>query len=136
MMHRMLTETAARQFAESWVLAWSSHDLDGIMSHYGPEVILTSPVAAERFNDASGTVTGQEALRSYFKQGLEAYPNLTFELLDVMWGISSVVLYYLITEARRPANLWSSMPTARSLESSQITAVDGGGIANGSGERT
>jgi hypothetical protein len=24
-----------------------------------------------------------------------AYPNLAFELLDVMWGISSVVLCYL-----------------------------------------
>ena len=24
----------------------------------------------------------------------EAYPNLAFELLDVMWGLSSVILYY------------------------------------------
>ena len=31
----------------------------------------------------------------YFERGLQAFPNLTFELLDVMWGISSVVLYYL-----------------------------------------
>jgi hypothetical protein len=26
---------------------------------------------------------------------LEAYPNLKFELVDVMWGVSSVVLYYV-----------------------------------------
>jgi hypothetical protein len=39
-------------------------------------------------------VKGELALRNYFKRGLEAYPNLTFELLDVMWGLSSVVLYY------------------------------------------
>lgn len=45
--------------------------------------------------DSSGTVAGKEAVRSYFARGLEAFPNLTFELLDVMWGISSVVLYYV-----------------------------------------
>jgi predicted ester cyclase len=65
------------------------------MSHYAPEVVLTSPTAAKLLNDPSGAVTGKEALRSYFKRGLEAFPNLTFELLDVMWGISSVVLYYV-----------------------------------------
>jgi predicted ester cyclase len=65
------------------------------MSHYCPEIVLTSPVAAMLLKDASGTVVGKEALRAYFKRGLEAYPGLTFELLDVMWGISSVVLYYV-----------------------------------------
>lgn len=91
----MLTETEARLFAHHWVSAWNSHDLDAIMSHYGPEVVLTSPVAAKLLNDTSGTVAGKEALRSYFKRGLEAYPGLAFELLDVMWGLSSVVLCYV-----------------------------------------
>jgi len=91
----MLTEAEARQFAAHWVLAWNSHDLDAIMAHYGSEVVLTSPVAAKLLNDESGTVAGKEALRSYFKRGLQVYPSLAFELLDVMWGLSSVVLYYV-----------------------------------------
>lgn len=90
----MLSEAEFRQFAHHWVRAWNSHDLDAIVSHYAPEVVLTSPAAAKLLNDPSGTVTGKEAVRSYFERGLEAYPNLTFELLDVMWGISSVILYY------------------------------------------
>jgi hypothetical protein len=90
----MLTETEAREFAEHWISAWNSHDLDAILSHYGPDVKLTSPVAAKLLNDHSGTVAGIEALRTYFKQGLEKYPKLLFELQDVMWGISSVVLCY------------------------------------------
>lgn len=90
----MLTEADARKFADQWVLAWNSHDLNAIMSHYAPQVVLTSPVAARLLNDASGTVSGKEALREYFKRGLAAYPNLAFKLLDVMWGISSLVLYY------------------------------------------
>ena len=91
----MLSKTEALQFAHGWVRAWNSHDLDAIMSHYAPEVVLTSPTAARLLGDPSGTVTGKEAVRSYFARGLEAFPNLTFELLDVMWGVSSVVLYYV-----------------------------------------
>ena len=91
----MLTDNEAREFALEWVEAWNGHDLDVILSHYAPEVVLTSPVAVEILKDPSGTVTGREALRSYFQRGLEVYPNLTFELLDVLRGHSSVVLYYI-----------------------------------------
>jgi len=89
-----MTESEARKFAEHWIAAWNSHDLETILSHYSPQVRLTSPVAAQRLNDPSGTVVGIEALRNYFKLGLEAYPALRFELKDVMWGVSSVLLYY------------------------------------------
>jgi hypothetical protein len=57
-------------------------------------VVLVSPVAARILNDPLGTVKGTEALRAYFKKRLEAYPSLKFDLLDPMWGLSSVVLYY------------------------------------------
>jgi ketosteroid isomerase-like protein len=91
----MITENEARGMARHWVQAWNSHDLDEIMSHYGESVVLVSPVAARILNEPSGTVVGKEALRMYFKRGLEAYPDLKFELVDVMWGLASIVLYYV-----------------------------------------
>ena len=90
----MFTAQQAREFADQWIAAWNSHDLDTILSHYAPTVTLTSPVAASLLNDPSGTVSGKEALRSYFRRGLEAYPNMKFTLHDVLWGLSTVVLYY------------------------------------------
>jgi predicted ester cyclase len=84
----------AMAFARQWVAAWNSHDLDAIVSHYAADVVLTSPVAAKILDDPSGTVKGETALRDYFKRGLEVYPNLHFELLDVMAGLSSVVVCY------------------------------------------
>ena len=90
----MLTETKVRKFAKDWIEAWNAHDIDGIMGHYAASVTLISPVAAKLLNDASGRIAGTEGLRAYFQKGLEVYPELSFELLDVMWGISSVVLYY------------------------------------------
>jgi ketosteroid isomerase-like protein len=82
----MLTKKDASEFANHWVKAWNSHDLDKIMLHYSMDIVLVSPVAAKILNDPSGVVKGKETLRAYFRRGLEAYPNLKFELIDVMWG--------------------------------------------------
>lgn len=90
----MRTDSEAKQFARDWIAAWNSHDLESILSHYDENVVLTSPVAAKLLNDPSGTVGGKAALREYFRRGLEAYPNLRFELQDVMFGLASVVLCY------------------------------------------
>ena len=90
----MLTKDEAYGLAHHWIQAWNSHDLDAILSHYSEDVILVSPVAAKLLGDPSGAVKGKAALRAYFQKGLEFYPQLKFELIDVLWGISSLVLYY------------------------------------------
>ncbi|MGH9587536.1 MAG: nuclear transport factor 2 family protein [Acidobacteriaceae bacterium] len=90
----MLSEPEVRKFAEDWISAWNSHDLDAILSHYATDVVLTSPTAARLLQDPKGNIAGRDALQRYFSRGLEAYPNLTFELLDVLWGVSSILLYY------------------------------------------
>ena len=99
----MTTELEAKEFARQWVAAWNSHDLDAIMSHYDADVVLTSPVAAKILDDPSGTVEGNAALRNYFERGLELYPNLHFELLDVMWGLFSIVVCYKNQKGTRTA---------------------------------
>ncbi len=91
----MLTEPEAKEFARDWIAAWNSHDLEAIVSHYADDAVLISPVAAKILADPAGKVTGHAALRNYFKKGLDAFPNLQFELLDVMFGLSSLVLVYL-----------------------------------------
>jgi ketosteroid isomerase-like protein len=90
----MPTGEWVRGFAQEWVRSWNAHDLEAILEHYSDGVVLTSPIAARLLGDPSGNVRGKAALRSYFSKGLEAYPELKFELMDVMWGLSSVVLYY------------------------------------------
>lgn len=90
----MIADTEANKFAREWIAAWNSHDLDAILSHYDANVVLTSPVAAKLLGDPAGAVSGIAALRGYFQRGLEAFPNLHFELHDVMFGLSSVVLCY------------------------------------------
>jgi predicted ester cyclase len=98
-----MTTVQAREFAREWADSWNSHDLDAIMSHYAEDVVLTSPVAARILNTPSGTVQGIRALRNYFTLGLEAYPDLHFELLDVMHGLSSLVICYINQKATKTA---------------------------------
>ena len=82
------------QFAEEWVNAWNSHDLERILAHYDDEVVLTSPVALKLLNNGNGVVRGKAALREYFLRGIEAYPERRFEFIDVLWGVETIVLYY------------------------------------------
>ena len=88
-----LQPSFAREFAQDWVDAWNSHDLEQILTHYDDEVLLTSPVALKLLN-GDGTVRGKAALREYFLRGLQAFPDLRFDLIDVLWGTETIVLSY------------------------------------------
>ena len=89
-----MTKGEAWSLANHWIAAWNAHNLDLIMSHYGDEIELTSPVAAQLLAMPDGTVVGKANLRAYFQRGLEVYPDLRFHLEDVLCGLNSVVLYY------------------------------------------
>jgi predicted ester cyclase len=89
-----VTRDEAWTLANHWVAAWNAHDLDSIMTHYDDAIELTSPAAAQLFKTQDGRIVGKANLRAYFQRGLEAYPELRFHLEDVLWGVSSVVLYY------------------------------------------
>ena len=76
------------------------------MEHYDDAVILTSPVAARLLNDPSGAVTGKAALRAYFAKGLAFYPDLNFELIDTLSGMTASFSTTGIRTARKPPNSW------------------------------
>lgn len=90
-----MTKNEAQKLAQEWVAAWNAHNLDAILGHYDEAVELTSPVAAQLLGLPGGKIAGKANLRAYFQRGLEAFPELRFELKDVLAGVGSVVLYYV-----------------------------------------
>ncbi len=98
-----MTRDEAWKLANEWFAAWNAHDLDLIMAHYEDAVELTSPVAAQLLGVPDGKVVGNANLRAYFQRGLEAYPELHFQLEDVLWGVNSVVLCYRNQKGTRTA---------------------------------
>jgi hypothetical protein len=89
-----LTEESARLFAREWIDAWNAHDLVRILSHYADDVVLLSPVAARLIPESAGEIRGLDALRAYFSRGLAISPELRFDLIEPLWGLTSIVLYY------------------------------------------
>ncbi|HUH06580.1 MAG TPA: nuclear transport factor 2 family protein [Egibacteraceae bacterium] len=87
-----MTPEEAIAFGQKHVAVWNRHDLDEIMDMYSDDVELTSPLAVQIAGVA--TLSGRPALRDYFSAGLEKYPELRFDLLDVLHGEESVTLYF------------------------------------------
>lgn len=90
----MIAEQTADKIAQEWIEAWNSHDLNAIIAHYANEVEFSSPFVTKLVGNLSGTIKGKKALRDYFAKGLAAYPDLKFELFQVLIGIDSLTIYY------------------------------------------
>jgi len=108
-----VTKEEARTLAGHWVAAWNAHDLDLILAHYEEAVELTSPVAAQLLGTPEGKVVGKASLKAYFRRGLEAYPELHFQLTDVLCGLNSIVLYYTNQKGTRTAEFMEFSATGK-----------------------
>ena len=108
-----MTKHEAWNLANHWIAAWNAHDLDLIMTHYEDAIELTSPVAAKLLGTFDGKVTGKANLRAYFQRGLEAYPELHFRLEDVLFGLSSLVLYYTNQKGTRTGEFMELSATGK-----------------------
>ena len=91
----MIEESWAKEFAEEWIAAWNSHDLERIFSHYTDDFEMSSPFIVQRMKVPSGTLEGKENIRPYWQIGLEQNPPLRFTLTDVLVGANSVTILYL-----------------------------------------
>jgi hypothetical protein len=84
----------ARAFAQEWIAAWNSGDLERVFAHYTDDFEMTSPLIVEFMGIAGGTLKGKEAIRPYWSKGLAARPALHFQLVDVLAGVNSMAIYY------------------------------------------
>jgi ketosteroid isomerase-like protein len=108
-----VTRDDAWRLANHWAAAWNAHDLEAILDHYEDTVELTSPAATQLLGTTEGKITGKANLRDYFRRGLDAYPELHFQLEDVLWGINSVVLYYRNQKGTRTAEFMELSPSGK-----------------------
>src|SRR5262249_5505685 len=91
---RMISREFAEAFAKEWIVAWNSHDLDRILSHYADDLAMSSPYIAQIAGVASGSLSGKTAVRAYWLAALEKLPALRFEHIQPLVGADSVTIYY------------------------------------------
>lgn len=82
------------EFAEEWIAAWNSLDLDRILSHYDEDVVFTSPRALARLPATGGTVRGIEQLHAYWAPVPSIRPDLKFTLVAVLETVGGCTILY------------------------------------------
>ena len=97
----MITTDFAKVFAYSWIDAWNTHNLDEILSHYADDFVIETPMAAKLLPESGGSIKGKEAVRAYWKVGLERIPDLKFEIIDVLLGVHGLSIYYINTATHK-----------------------------------
>jgi hypothetical protein len=90
----VLAELDIDAFAADWIAAWNRHDIERILAHYHEAFEFSSPVLARLLPASGGRLQGTVAARAYWSKALAARPELQFELLTVLKGVQSAVLYY------------------------------------------
>ncbi len=90
----MIDQDFAQKFAQDWINAWNSHDLETVLQHYTEDFNMETPMALKLVPESHGVVDGKDAIRAYWKTGLEKIPDLFFELHDALTGINGITLYY------------------------------------------
>jgi hypothetical protein len=96
----------AERFAAEWIDSWNRHDLARVLSHYADDFEMSSPVIRQLVGEASGTLRGKSAVRSYWRKALELIPDLHFELISVLAGVTSITLYYKGAHGRLAAEVF------------------------------
>jgi hypothetical protein len=103
----MINAQFAREFAQKWVDAWNSRNLDQIMSLCADDIEVISPFIADLMQESSGTLKGKEKIRPYWAKALERYTDLQLKLEEVLIGVDSITIYHQGVHGRRVAEVFS-----------------------------
>jgi ketosteroid isomerase-like protein len=101
----MITAEFAQAFAEEWIAAWNSHDLERVLSHYTDDFEMSSPYIVEYMGEPSGTLKGKAAIRPYWGGALQRQPPLRFDLEQVYAGADSITIAYRRMDGRLAAEV-------------------------------
>ena len=97
----MLTEAFALHFAQDWIAAWNSHDLNRILSHYADDFEMTSPLIVTVMAEPSGRLKGKDKIREYWTKALARRPELKFQLQKVTFGVDSLAAHFQSETGRK-----------------------------------
>jgi len=101
-----MDKTFVEHFAADWIDSWNAHDLDRVLSHYADDFEMSSPVIIQLAGEPSGTLRGKTAVGRYWSNALELLPDLHFELISVLAGVTSITLYYRGARGRLAAEVF------------------------------
>ena len=82
------------KFAQEWIDAWNSRDLERVLALYDDNAEMVSPHIVRLGINAEGRVRGKDSLRAYWSRALADNRDLQFTLLEAFASPDSLVVRY------------------------------------------
>lgn len=92
-----------KQFSNEWIAAWNDHDIEKILSHYSEDIEFYSPIIKQLGTNSEGVIKDKNTLRDYFIKALALYPDLFFNLHEILVGTESLILFYTSVNNKKSA---------------------------------
>ena len=103
----------ARHFADEWIAAWNSRDMERVLAHYADDFEMNSPIIVQLAGEPSGRLKGKAAVGAYWAKALALIPELHFELISTLVGVNSITLYYKGAGGRLAAEVFHFGPEGK-----------------------
>ena len=113
----MLSTQHAVAFAQNWINAWNSHDLDRILAYYTDDFEMTTPFMVKFMKHPTGTLKGKDTIRPYWEKAFQFIPNLQFQLIEVLASVDSISIYYQAILGKRGVEVLFLDPNGRIYKS-------------------
>lgn len=91
---RVLPDKWGQEFANSWLMAWNSKDVDQIVEFYSSEFVMVSPTVRQMTDDEEGVLINKEEMRGLCSKIFKDVPELQFSLAAVAVGVESLTIHY------------------------------------------
>jgi hypothetical protein len=85
---------AHNQLVQDWLEGWNHRNIELLMSHYADDAVFISPSVLVRQPGSDGRVVGKAAIRELYQRSLDHFPNLRFEIEDVIERPYGVIVIY------------------------------------------
>ncbi|WP_310646318.1 nuclear transport factor 2 family protein [Limnohabitans sp.] len=83
-----------QEFANDWLSAWNSKDLDKIVGFYADQVTMISPTVTELTGLQEGITLQKSDIKELYSKLFIQIPELHYSLVAVAVGIDTLTIHY------------------------------------------
>lgn len=89
-----MSDIWGQEFANNWLAAWNSKDIEKIIEFYSDEIVLVSPIVKNLTGYQDGIIIKKSEIKDMWLKVFQQIPELQYSLVAVVVGIDSLTIHY------------------------------------------
>lgn len=89
-----MSDIWGQEFANNWLVAWNSKDIEKIIEFYSDEIVLVSPAVKNVTGYQDGVIIKKSEIKDMWLKVFQQIPELQYSLVAVAVGIDSLTIHY------------------------------------------